>query len=182
MVLRDQPHGYGWLSIAFHWIAAIVVIAMLFIGLSIPTENGRSVLLLHTSVGVTFFVLLWVRIIWRLVFGEPKFDEHRRRVSGYVAKIVHYGLLGGIGVMLLTGPIVAWSSGAPVEVFGWFAIPSPFPASTDVYLSVRAAHTWTAVGLGVGITMHIAGVLVHVIVHRDRVFDRIMVAAQPPQT
>jgi len=61
----DTKSGYGWISIAFHWLAAAIVIAMWTIGSLTQGEGqegsqvgGFDFLHLHTTVGITAYILL----------------------------------------------------------------------------------------------------------------------------
>ena len=68
MRTRDTRTGYGWISIALHWLTAIVILTLWFIGSSIQSDlatGSTSTLRLHTSIAITAYVLLWARVIWR---------------------------------------------------------------------------------------------------------------------
>jgi cytochrome b561 len=83
-----------------------------------------------------------------------------------------------LGLMLLSGPMMAWTGGIPVSVFGAFDIPPLLPENAAAFLLLHYVHTWSAGALATLITVHILGVMKHVIVDRDGVLDRIMV---PPK-
>src|SRR5437588_11577638 len=64
--LMDTASGYGWISIALHWLAAAFVLTMWTIGtMSQSAPEGDSRLVdLHTTIGVSAYALLWLRILW----------------------------------------------------------------------------------------------------------------------
>jgi cytochrome b561 len=178
MQLRDTPAGYGWISIGLHWITAVGVFALLFVGSSIGGEISSGALRLHTTIALCLYVVLWWRIVWRFRQGHPKFEGPKRPISQFSASLVHYALIAAIAIMLLSGPLMAWSGARALMFFNW-EIPSPIPASQKAFGALRSIHAWTAAFIALGITVHICGVLKHMIFDRDNVFDRIMVPAPP---
>ena len=174
MQLRDTPSGYGWVSIGLHWITAIGIFALLFAGSSIGEDVSRSALRLHTTIALCLYAIFWWRIVRRLRQGHPKFEGPNRPVSQFLASLVHYTMVGTMAVMLLSGPLMAWLGERPLMIFSW-EIPSPSAANPQAFGILRSVHAWTAALLGLGITVHICGVLKHMIFDRDSVFDRIMI-------
>src|SRR5207247_89744 len=72
--VRDTTTGYGWISIALHWLAAAIVLTMWTIGIMSQAAGGESdpwLVHLHTTIGMTAYALLWGRIIWRFTVGHP---------------------------------------------------------------------------------------------------------------
>jgi cytochrome b561 len=178
MQLRDTPSGYGWISIGLHWITAIGIFALLFAGSSIGEDVSRPALRLHTTIALCLYAIFWWRIVRRLRQGHPKFEDPSRPVTQFLASLVHYAMVGAMAIMLLSGPLTAWSGERPLMVFGW-EIPSPFTPNPQAFGILRSIHAWTAALLGLGVTVHICGVLKHMIFDRDNVFDRIMIPTAP---
>lgn len=173
---RDRDGGYGWTSIALHWLAGIAIIVLLFAGDSIGTagEPARKV---HTTIASCAWLILAARIVWRLMEGHPPPAKGQGRFSYGAGVIVHYALLAGIALMLVSGPLAGWSSGGGIDVFD-LHIRGADPRIPDVYAIAREAHIVGAVLLAAGTTAHIGGVLKHMFFDRDNLFDRIMV---PPR-
>ena len=75
MRVQDTDSGYGWISIALHWLAAAIVLAMWTIGImsqAAAEADAPALVHLHTTIGVTAYLLLWGRIIWRFAVGHPR--------------------------------------------------------------------------------------------------------------
>ncbi len=70
----DSRSGYGWISIALHWLTAVIVLTMFVIG-TLSQSAGEAdyprLVHLHTTIGMTAYVLLWGRIVWRFAVGHP---------------------------------------------------------------------------------------------------------------
>lgn len=181
MQIGDTPKSYGWLSIVLHWLAAALVIALWVLGERMdfqPTrELHRAAMMLHISVGVLAWVFLAAFIVWRLMQKSPASLEKRFALR-LLAKIVQVALLLALTVQIITGPLTILALGAPLDVFGWFQIPSPLPRNHDLHELFESIHGVTAnVILGL-VTLHVLGALKHLLIDRDGVFQRMLGISQ----
>ena len=175
---RDTRSGYGWVSIAAHWLTAIVVLTMWTLGTMSQTDvqdDAAWYAHLHMSIGVSVYVLLWGRILWRFTVGHPAPHPGQSAILFPVAKTFHYLFLIAIGVMLISGPLMVWAGGDAIEVFA-FAIPSPFAPSTGLHDLLRRVHGVTASIIILSAVLHILAALKHIVINRDGTFDKIMIA------
>jgi cytochrome b561 len=112
--VRDTTSGYGWISIALHWLAAAIVLTMWTVGImsQVASEaDAPGLVHLHTTIGMTAYELLWARIVWRFKVGHPGPLPRQSAFLFPVAKYFHFLLLVAIGVMLISGPLMVWSDG-----------------------------------------------------------------------
>jgi cytochrome b561 len=175
---RDTRSGYGWLSIALHWLTAILVLTMWTLGTMSQTDveaDSAWYAHLHMSIGVSAYLLLWGRILWRFAVGHPAPHTGQSAILFPVARAFHYLFLIAIGVMLVSGPLMVWSGGDAIEVFA-FAIPSPFASWPGLHDILRRTHGVTASIIILGAILHILAALKHVVINRDGTFDKIMIA------
>ena len=173
----DTRSGYGWVSIALHWLTAIRVLTMWTFGTMTQTDvedDAAWYAHLHMSIGVSAYMLLWARILWRFAVGHPAPQPGQSALLFPVAKALHYLFLVAIGVMLVSGPLMVWSGGDAVEVFA-FTIPSPF-AWSGLHDLLRGVHGVTASIIILGAILHIMAALKHIVFNRDGTFDKIMIA------
>ena len=181
MSLKDTATGYGWVSIALHWITFVSICLLLYFGSSISAYTGgarEDMLALHTSTAVLSYVFLWARVIWRFVYGHPGPTEEQGRIAFFVGKWVHMAMLVVLSLMLLTGPLTAWFSGIEIRVLDWFVIPSPFDANMSLGTSMHRIHRWMAIALFVGILLHIGGVYKHLAFNQDGTFTKMLIPAK----
>lgn len=181
MSLKDTAAGYGWISIALHWITFVSITLLLYFGSSIGAYEGaerRAMVDLHTSTAVVSYVFLWWRVIWRFVYGHPGPTEDQGRIAFFVAKWVHLGMLVVLSIMLVTGPLTAWLGGNAIAVFDWFAIPSPFEMNISMSMSMHTVHRWMAVTLFVAILLHLGGVYKHLAFNQDSTFTKMLFPAK----
>jgi cytochrome b561 len=179
-MLRDTATGYGWGSILLHWLTAAIIVVMLYVGSTIESLAGdarRSTLILHTSIAISAYALLWLRIIWRLVCGHPGPLAKQGRFFFRLGKWVHGVMLVALAVMLVSGPLLVWTMGEPIHVFDWFAIPSPLEANFAVNEVVHGVHRWAAIVIFVAILLHIGGVYKHTAFNQDGTLTKMIVPA-----
>lgn len=178
----DTRNGYGWISIALHWLTAIAVLTIWFLGSSIPAQEDMAsredALRLHTSIAICAYAFLWARIAWRFVQGHPGPLPSQSGLFFAIGKFTHYVLLIAIVCMLLSGPPMAWASGAEIHVFDWFAIPPPFEMNMDLYNALHAVHVWCSRVIIAGTVLHLGGVYKHAAFNQDGTFGKMLVAAR----
>jgi cytochrome b561 len=108
--MRKIPNQYDKLSKAFHWITAAIVVIAFVLG---PGDFGRIVdggvdpgtrydILWHESLGVTTFVLTFLRLTWVAV--RPGAPRHQMSIWMFgLSRLVHFALWA----LLLLLPISA---------------------------------------------------------------------------
>ena len=173
---HDSKSAYGWISILLHWSTAILIIALWFIGKSIAAAGDEAADArrgLHVSLAASAWLLVLVRIAWRIRQGHPHLRGQSDRIHG-IAKAVHYSSLLAVAVMLMTGPLIVWARGYPINVFDVFSIPAPIGPSDGLADSVFRAHAAAATILIVLIVVHIGGALKHLMFHDDETFVRMI--------
>ncbi|MBK8544513.1 MAG: cytochrome b/b6 domain-containing protein [Caulobacteraceae bacterium] len=129
----NSKSGYGWLSIALHWLAAIAVIVMLVTGFQAAFAGdagdraARSALMgLHISVGASVALLLLARVLSN--YGQPRpAPPEQAPVLKFLSSATHQVLLLAILVQVISGPLAVWSGGRAVNVFGLFFLGSLSP-------------------------------------------------------
>lgn len=181
---RDRDGGYGWCSITLHWLTAVATFVLLFAGDSIAVE-GDAARNAHTTIASCAWVVLALRVVWRLYEGHPPRADWQPRIAFALGLVTHYVLLAGIVVMLASGPLAGWSSGLGLQVFG-LHIPGAATPQPDLYALSRTLHIAGGATLAIGTLLHVTGVLKHMFIDRDGTLDRIMVPpprlASPPES
>lgn len=128
-MIRNSKERWGQVSIALHWLTALLVIGLAVVGL-VMTELPNSALkvqvyALHKSVGLTVLALTALRLLWRLAAGAP--DEiPAPRLQRLAAKAVHWALYALLFVLPLSGWLFNSAAGFPLKWFGVLALPKLF--------------------------------------------------------
>ena len=181
MRLRDTNTGYGWISIALHWLTAIMILTIWFVGSSIQTDieaGSENTLHLHTSLAISAYVLLWARVIWRFKVRHPGAMPQQAGVFYQIGKYTHYLILVAVAVMLVSGPLMVWSRGDEIHVWDWFTIPAPYGENMDIYAFLHTLHIWGSRIIIIGTVLHLGGVYKHAAFNQDGTFGKMLVASQ----
>lgn len=183
MSLRNTPTAYGWAAIALHWTSAGAVIALYLLGEQMEEAAGRveklAAMRTHVSVGVLLFALLAARLLWSVSQPPPR-ALGRSAPLRLVARVVQGLFLAMIAILILSGPLVIWSTGNPIGVFDWFAIPSPFPGRVEwLHEAAELVHKTASKLFWPLIILHVLGGLKHLVIDRDRTLQRMLWVRSP---
>jgi cytochrome b561 len=162
--LYDQPHSFGWISIALHWTTTIAIVVLWLVGMSITSQSVDEIAdrrALHITIGLIAWLPIAARIIWRLKVAHPHVNGQSQLVHN-IARITHYLLLATLTVMLISGPIMAWA----------------LPDRTGVADFAFAFHSRAAIVLFALVTLHVLGALKHLMFHDDETIARIFVPSK----
>lgn len=177
MRLKDTATGYGWISILLHWITAVLIVYLLYLGSTIGSLAGEfraAAVDRHTSFAIASFLLLLVRVVWRLVYRHPGPTAEQRGWAFTTGKWTHYAIVVAILLMLITGPLMQFSYGRDIQVFDWFAIPTPFDASFGLADFLHSIHKASAIFIFIAVLLHIGGVYKHTAFKQDGTLAKII--------
>jgi len=181
----NTKDGYGWISIALHWLAVIAIVLMLIIGFRADMlgdagdRAGRAAAMgWHIGLGFFLFVILLARVLSSWLQPKPTPVEQPRHLM-WLASATHQLLLIAILIQILSGPLAVWSGGRAINVFDLFAIPSPFAERNEaVHEFAERVHRvgrWAIIVLA---SLHILAVIKHTFVDKNRVLQRMLA---PPE-
>ncbi len=174
--LRDDRHSYGWVSILLHWLTAALVIALWLLGKSIASQPPDGIDLrraLHVSIAASAWLLILIRIGWRLASAQPRVRGQSRGIHR-IAKGTHYLMLCVLLIMLLSGPVLVWARGESVRLFGALAIAGPVGTSESTAALAHLVHANAAMLLFWLVLLHVAGALKQLMFHSDETFARML--------
>ena len=138
--MKDTQYGYSALSISLHWLAAITMIVLFVLGQAAEdaADAERKILLgLHISIAMSMYLILVARIGWRLHNGRPTLPSQQSKPLMLLAQWVPVILLAGLALMLVSGPIMVWTKGFPINIFGLISLPSPLGKMDTLHESSR---------------------------------------------
>ncbi len=177
MSFKDTQSGYGWPSIVLHWVGAGLVIALFLIGEQLEDlargPERTEILALHVSIGTIAILLLGARILWRAFQRGPVPPADPKPVQ-LLSRVVQWGMLAMIAALILTGPLMQWTAGQPLDVFGMVSIASPLPTMRGLHEVLEEIHGFASHAIGPLFLLHVLGALKHLIINRDGVFSRIL--------
>jgi cytochrome b561 len=165
-------------SIALHWLTVALVIGQLttaFMLLQAEDGAGSAVLLTtHRSMGIITWMVGAFRLVWRLRFAKlPPFPASMPKWQQLVAKANEYGLYGLLLVQPITGLGDTVFRGRPFMFIVW-KVPTLVHVDKPVFHAFHAAHEVGAISLLALIGLHAGAALLHGVVLRDGVLQRML--------
>jgi cytochrome b561 len=157
-----------------HWLMAICILSMLFIGVgmvSTVTTKYLTLVQIHKPLGIAILVLALIRLSLRFVFRAPALPADMpepMRLAAELSQYVLYALMIGM-------PLIGWgmlsAASYPVVLFGSVHLPSILPVSPSLHTLLWHAHYYLAFAFFATILMHVAAILFHKLVRNDGVFE-----------
>lgn len=160
-----------------HWLMAVLIVAMLFIGAGMAasvSERHTWLLNLHKPLGIAILLLVVVRLYVRFTTPKPPLPADLPAVQVLAAKASHVLLYA----LMFTLPMVGWAmisaAGDPVMLGSALQLPAILPANPVTFTFLRKAHTYLAYLLFFTVLLHLAAALVHGWVRRDAVLESML--------
>lgn len=157
-----------------HWLMAVMLLAMLFIGVTMVSSLGNyhALVAIHRPLGIAILILAAIRFVNRMCTTLPPFPptmSKRERFMASSSEKLLYALMFAL-------PLVGWgmlSAGHyPIVMFGAVHLPPILPANPTLYAILRPSHTILAYLLFATFLAHLGAVLFHTLIVRDRILDR----------
>jgi cytochrome b561 len=157
-----------------HWLMALCILAMLFIGVGMVSTVMPKYLTLvsiHKPLGIAILVLALVRLAVRLGYGAPSLPVDLPEPMKLAAHLSHYAFY----VLMIGMPLIGWgmlsAAAYPVVLFGGVRLPAILPQSDSLHALLWDAHFYLAFAFFALILLHVAAALFHAFVRRDGVFE-----------
>lgn len=160
--------GYNRTSIILHWIAAALIISLFF---THEGERGSLAFAFHVGAGFLGGLFLIWRVFRRLARGMTD-KPAQNWMFNLASQIVIWGFLVNMIVVTITGILVIWSLGRPIDIFGLFAVPSPMPAMRSLHEVMEEVHDVSGQLFIPLVILHVLGALKHAFIDRDGVMER----------
>jgi cytochrome b561 len=143
-------------------------------GTARETESCDLLLLFHRSIGLLILALMLVRGVWRWRHPPPLLPPSLMRIEILAAHATHWLLYALFVLMPLSGYIRATAAGHSVNFFGLVEIPPLLPENDRISQAAIAVHLATQFLIYTFVALHVGGALMHWIVRRDGVFERML--------
>jgi cytochrome b561 len=161
-------------SRVLHWTMAVLILAMLFIGVGMAaTESDRYAFLasIHKPLGIVILVLAVIRFLNRLFNPPPPLPADLPAWQQLAAKGSHYVLYGLMFLIPLIGWAMLSAAPYPVVIFGSLRLPPILPQNASIYAFLRYAHTCLAYLFFATFLAHSSAALFHGLIRRDGVLQ-----------
>ena len=161
-----------------HWLMAALLFGLLALGVymtELPLSPQKLQLYSwHKWAGVTAFLLLLLRLLWRLKNQPPPLPESMSKTMQWVAHAGHFALYALMVAIPLSGWLMSSAKGFQTVYFGVLPIPDLLAkdkALGDLLQTVHLALNFTLIAVLVG---HVGAALKHHFLNKDDVLTRML--------
>jgi len=178
MQLKNSPQRYGAVSLLLHWGVALTVFGLFGVGLWMMELSyyhpwRQIVPDLHKSIGLTLFVILLLRVLWRFISPPPPPTPNQSRLIQIASKLGHLFLYLLLFAVIICGYLISTAEGDGIVVFGLFTVPALLTISGKAELA-GAFHLYLAITLIVLAVLHALAALKHHFIDRDATLVRML--------
>ena len=165
--LKANEKKYTPPAIILHWIIACLIIILLPLGLymvELPADAVPSVrkpwFELHKSLGISVFLLMLIRVFWRITHRPPAFPETTTHRQKQFIAIVHIFFYISMLLQPISGYLSSTFSGYKTKIFG-IKIPHWGWKNEELNNFFSGTHEVSAIILFGFILIHLLGVISH---------------------
>ncbi len=161
------------LSRLLHWTMAVLILAMLFIGVAMVSSlsDYHRLVSIHKPIGILILALVAIRLVNRLFNRPPPLPARMPGVLRFAAHASHWLLYA----LMFALPLIGWgmlsAAGYPIALVGSFHLPPILPHDATLYATLRPLHTVLAFVLFATFLVHLGAALTHALIFRDGVFE-----------
>ena len=177
--------GYDTVQRVLHWLTVAMVLVMVSAGMAMTHEAFKPVqdqlYIVHKNGGVLLFLVLVVRLGWRLTHRPTPLPASIPSIHRRVSALTHALLYVLLFTMVTTGYLRVIGGGFPIEILNALGIPPLVPTMRETATIISAVHKATAYTLIVVIVVHVTAALQHALVEKDGVMERIWPPVAPKE-
>jgi cytochrome b561 len=155
-------------------VVGLFALGLWMVELTYYDDWYRTAPAIHKAVGVLLFIVILLRLGWRLLGPQPEPPDNHKPFERRAAAIAHVLLYLLLFAVMLSGYLISTADGRPIDVFGLFRLPaliSDLPDQADIAGKV---HLYLAISLVSLAGIHALAALKHHFVDRDRTLLRML--------
>ena len=168
--------SYTPIAKGLHWLMAVMILGLLALGLymhELPLSPQKLQLYSwHKWLGVSVFLLVWLRLAWRVTHRPPALPETlspRMRLAAHAGHGLLYALMIAIP---LSGWLMSSAKGVQTVWFGVLPIPDLLARDRELGDLLQQVHKLLNLLLMLTLAGHVAAALWHHFVLKDNTLKR----------
>ena len=159
-----------------HWLMAVLILGLLALGIymhELPLSPQKLQLYSwHKWAGITVFVLVWLRLAWRVTHRPPPLSATLSPLQRGLAHAGHSALYGLMIAIPLSGWLMSSAKGFQTVWFGVLPIPDLLPRNRALGDLLQQVHEVLNLLLMLTLAGHVAAALWHHFVLKDDTLRR----------
>ena len=176
-----QVELYSPTARRFHWWTVVLVVIQVPLGLYMAYRGNtlgifdgltNNLYSSHKLIGITIFVVVLARLLYRLTHGAPADEPTLEWWQKVGSHLNHWSLY----ILLLLVPIggyIGISQYPALDIFG-IALPGIVTANQEAASTTFMLHFWGAMLLVAMIAVHFAAAMFHYLIRKDNVLTRML--------
>ena len=179
--LSDAPErasGYTAVAKGLHWLMAVMLFGLFGLGIymaDLPLSPEKLQLYSwHKWAGVTFFLLVWLRLLWRISHRPPPFPAQMSAGQQRAAHLGHIALYIFMLAIPLSGWLMSSAKGFQTVWFGVIPLPDLIEKNRELGEVLVLVHKGIGIALMILVIGHIAMALKHQFRDRDGTLSRML--------
>lgn len=177
--MANAENGYSLVSRLLHWAIGVLMLGLIWlgwymVGLTYFDKWYNESLALHKALGMFVLTLAVIFLIWRRIVLSPPYLPALKQWERISATVMHSLLLTMLVALPITGYFISTSAGQPIDIFGWFEIPSIVVINNTARDVAIDLHYYFGYGTGLLACLHVAAALKHHFIDRDETLIRML--------
>ncbi|MEZ5477662.1 MAG: cytochrome b [Thiolinea sp.] len=176
--MYNTHQQFGWVSILLHWVMAVILIGLYFVGdymveLTYYDPLYHTLPAWHKAFGVLMGFALLFRLVW--VYAQPRphpYSESPLELN--LAKLGHLSLYGLLVVMIISGYLISTAKGKGIEIFGLFEMPALLGADEERGELAGKVHEFAGNAFILLVGVHALAALFHHFYRKDSTLTRML--------
>jgi cytochrome b561 len=176
---------YTAIAKLLHWGMALVLaglIALGFVMTDLPLSPEKlQYYAWHKWAGVSVFVLVWLRLVWRVLNPPPAYPS---TMSPLIKGVAHWGhtvLYGLMIVIPVSGWLMSSAKGVPTVWFGVLPLPDLLEKDKALGHFLKEVHEALNYLLLLLLAGHVAAALKHHWIDKDDILNRMLPRRSKPK-
>ena len=169
---------YTLVAKGLHWLMAVLILGLLALGLymhELPLSPQKLTLYSwHKWAGVTVFLLVWVRLLWRVMHRPPALPASMAPLMRLAAHAGHGVLYLLMVAIPLSGWLMSSAKGFQTVWFGVLPIPDLLDKNKEVGDLLALVHKSLNLLFVAVIVGHIGAALKHHLIDKDDILTRML--------
>ena len=173
--MSESTH-YTSTAKTLHWLISLMIFCLLLLGFymsDLPLSPDKlKFYSWHKWAGVSVFLLVIVRLAWRITHTPPAMPEQMPQLQKVAATIFHFALYALMFLIPLSGWLMSSAKGFQTVWFGVLPIPDLLPKDKvigDALKEVHQALNLLLIGI---IIVHVLAALKHHFIDKDDVLKK----------
>ena len=178
MALSNTSSQYGSLAKALHWLVAIGIFYLIYLGLDQSgMERGEAksaIRATHASWALLVLTLMTIRLIWKFMNATP---AHPGGLPGWQkisATVTHWAIYIAVFTQLSAGAMTVATNGNGLPFFG-MSIPVPIAENHDAHEFWEGIHEFVWKPLAALLVLHVLASLYNHFIAKNDVLRRMTV-------